>query len=313
MWRILTLAFLATMAFAQTAPLRITADEAAKHLLSGPQPAYPQLAQQARVQGNVILELGINESGSTVNIRLVSGHPMLVTAAVQAVSHWKYEPIQVNGKPVSVVTDVVVTFGDKKFAAMARPELTFRYDFWTAEESAEAAIGRKDYTFAEEQLIRAQQTLGTDSHPREKWQWLTTSGQLRALQKRYDEAEQCLKDALAQVRSNANGTLVAAISLSNLGDLFAEEKKFDLAYQNTSQSLAIYKTNFKEARDSGMQKMLGQRVLDESLRLLKIAESQKDEAQKSEQCRTLAEFQAFQDSSQQASVAESCSSLKTQK
>src|SRR5215469_9246944 len=109
------LAFLLTaVAFSQTTLERISADEAAKHFLTGLQPAYPALAQQARVQGNVILETRIDESGSLVNIRMIAGHPMLVPAAIEAVRHWKYEPFQVGGKPVSVVTDILIAFGDNK-------------------------------------------------------------------------------------------------------------------------------------------------------------------------------------------------------
>lgn len=109
------LAYLLTaVAFSQTNPQRIPAEEAAKHLRTGPQPAYPALAQQARIQGNVILEARIGESGSLADIRMIAGHPMLVPAAIEAVRHWKYEPFQVGGKPVSVVTDILITFGDNK-------------------------------------------------------------------------------------------------------------------------------------------------------------------------------------------------------
>ena len=312
MRQILTIAVLAITGFGQTAPFRITADDAAKHLVSGPQPAYPQLAEQARIQGNVILEMTIDESGSPRNIRLVSGHPMLVTAAIQAVSHWKYEPIQVDGKPVSVVTDVVVTFGDKKYyAPAARAELAFRYEFWTAEEGAEAAIAQKNYSAAEERLQRAKEVLGADTqHLLQRWQWLTTTGRLRASQQKYDQAEQYLKDALALASNGAKESQINALSLSNLGALFADEKKFDLAYQNRSQALSIYQKNFMEARDSTVKKILGQSVAEESLRLLQVAESQNNETERNTQCRTLDEFQGFLSPTQRASAEVVCPSLK---
>jgi len=311
MRRVVTLAFLAITAFAQTAPLRISADEAAKHLIKGPQPSYPQLAEQARIQGNVILEIRIDESGSATDIRLISGHPMLAPAAIEAVKHWKYEPIQVEGKPVEVVTDVLVTFGDRKYyAPAARAELAFRYDFWTAEEGAEAAIAQKDYAGAEEKLNRAKQVLGTDkTHLHEEWQWLATSGRLRALQQKYDQAEQYLRDALT-LESHASESTVTALSLSNLGALFAEEKKFDLAHQNSSQALSIYQKNFKEARDNWTKKALGQAVVGESLRLLTIAQAQSDETEKASQCQTLGELQGFLSSSQRTAVTAACPSLR---
>lgn len=310
MRRIVLLFLLTAVAFSQTVPVRIPADEAAKHLLTGPQPPYPQMAQQARIEGNVILETGINESGAPVNIRLISGHPMLVTAAIQAVSHWKYEPILVDGKPVSVVTDVLITFGDKKhYAPAAQVELAFRYDFWSAEDAAREAIARKDYPAAEEQLNRAKQALGTGQHPQEQWDWLTTSGRLRALQQQYDQAEQYLNQALA-LESHAKESTVTALSLSNLGALFAEEKKFDLAHQKSSQALSIYQSNFKQARDDGTRRALGQAIVAESLRLLKVAQAQSDETEKAGQCQTLGEFQVFLSASQQASASGACPSHK---
>jgi TonB family protein len=311
MRRIVPVFLLTAVAFPQTAPLRIPADEAAKHLVTGNQPDYPQLAQQARIQGNVILETRIDESGSAVDIRLVKGHPMLVTAAIQAVRHWKYQPIQVDGKPVSVMTDILITFGDKKYYASAgRADLAFRYDFWSAEDAAKAAIARKDYPAAEQQLNRAQQALGAGGqHPQEQWDWLTTSGRLRALQQKYDQAEQYLNDALA-LESHAQESTVTALSLSNLGALFADEKKLDLAHQKSSEALSIYENNFKQARDEVRRKALGQAIAGESLRLLKIAQAQSDETEKASQCQTLGKFEGFLSQSQRDSVSAACPSLK---
>lgn len=305
------LAFLLTaVAFSQTNPQRIPADEAAKHLLTGPQPAYPALAQQARIQGNVILEARIDESGSLADIRMIAGHPMLVPAAIEAVRHWKYEPFQVGGKPVSVVTDILITFGGKKHDVQdGRTQLAFRYDFWSAEDAAYAAIARRDYPAAEQQLGRAQQALGTGGqHPQEQWDWLTTSGRLQALQQKYQQAEHYLNDALS-LESHAQQSTITALSLSNLGALFADEKKFDLAYQKGSQALSIYKNNFKEARDDVTKKALGAEIVGQSLALLKIARAQSDETEKNSQCKTIGDFRDFLSASGRDSASAACPSL----
>jgi TonB family protein len=55
-------------------------------------PVYPQLAQQVRIQGVVILQLSINSEGKVENVRVVSGHPLLLPAAVDAVKQWVYPP-----------------------------------------------------------------------------------------------------------------------------------------------------------------------------------------------------------------------------
>jgi protein TonB len=74
------------------------------------QPTYPPLARQARIQGNVVLTAEISKDGSIENLRLVSGHPMLAPAAIEAVKQWKYKPYFLNGEPVEVETQVTVIF-----------------------------------------------------------------------------------------------------------------------------------------------------------------------------------------------------------
>jgi periplasmic protein TonB len=73
-------------------------------------PAYPPLAKQARIQGQVVLHAVIGKDGSIQNLTLVSGHPMLAPAAIEAVKQWKYKPYLLNGEPVEVDTEVLVNF-----------------------------------------------------------------------------------------------------------------------------------------------------------------------------------------------------------
>jgi protein TonB len=74
------------------------------------QPAYPLLARQVRVQGLVVLRAVISRDGTIENLQVLSGHPMLVQAAVDAVRQWRYRPYVLNGEPVEVETEVKVNF-----------------------------------------------------------------------------------------------------------------------------------------------------------------------------------------------------------
>ena len=74
------------------------------------QPEYPALARQVRVQGQVILRAVISREGTIENLQVLSGHPMLVRAAVNAVQQWRYRPYVLNGEPVEVETEVRVNF-----------------------------------------------------------------------------------------------------------------------------------------------------------------------------------------------------------
>jgi|SRR5579864_3300272 len=79
-------------------------------LIQKVEPQYPALARAARVQGDVILSAIIDTNGQITNLQLVSGHPMLVPAAIAAVKQWRYKPYLLNGQPVEVETTITVIF-----------------------------------------------------------------------------------------------------------------------------------------------------------------------------------------------------------
>ena len=82
----------------------------AANLIYRVNPAYPPLARAARVQGVVVMEAVISREGLIESLRVVSGHPLLSQAALDAVRQWKYRPTMLNGEPVEVITTVTVTF-----------------------------------------------------------------------------------------------------------------------------------------------------------------------------------------------------------
>ena len=74
------------------------------------QPAYPPLARAARIQGSVVLQAIISKTGTIQNLQALSGHPMLVPSALDAVRQWRYRPYFLNGEPVEVETQITVNF-----------------------------------------------------------------------------------------------------------------------------------------------------------------------------------------------------------
>ncbi len=74
------------------------------------QPTYPPLARTARIQGQVVLQAVISKAGTIENLHLVTGQPMLVQAAMDAVKQWRYRPYVLNGEPVEVETTITVNF-----------------------------------------------------------------------------------------------------------------------------------------------------------------------------------------------------------
>jgi protein TonB len=83
--------------------------ESAK-VVFGPKPEYPPLAKMARIQGTVRLDAVISKDGSIQNLKVISGHPLLVRAALETVQRWRYQPTLLNGDAVEVATEIDVNF-----------------------------------------------------------------------------------------------------------------------------------------------------------------------------------------------------------
>jgi periplasmic protein TonB len=90
--------------------VRVSSGVVSGLLLRRVNPVYPPLARQARIQGTVVLQAQISKTGDIENLQLISGHPMLAPAAIEAVKQWKYKPYLLNGEPVEVDTQVQVNF-----------------------------------------------------------------------------------------------------------------------------------------------------------------------------------------------------------
>jgi periplasmic protein TonB len=90
--------------------IRVGGNVQAAKLIRQPKPPYPPLAKQARVQGTVRFNAVIGKDGHIQNLTLVSGHPLLVPAAQEAVRQWVYQPTLLNNEPVEVVTTIDVNF-----------------------------------------------------------------------------------------------------------------------------------------------------------------------------------------------------------
>jgi protein TonB len=73
-------------------------------------PTYPALARAARLQGQVVLLAVISKQGTIENLRVLTGHPILVPAAIEAVRQWHYRPYILNNEPVEVETQITVNF-----------------------------------------------------------------------------------------------------------------------------------------------------------------------------------------------------------
>ena len=79
-------------------------------ILKQVQPVYPTLARTAGISGQVVLHAFISKDGTIEELRVISGHPFLVKAALEAVQQWQYRPTFLNGEPARVETEITVNF-----------------------------------------------------------------------------------------------------------------------------------------------------------------------------------------------------------
>ena len=96
-------------AFGQ-APVRVGGDIKPPVRTEYVAPVYPQLAQQAKIQGTVVLEIVIGPTGTVTDARVMRQNPLLDAAAVDAVRKWRYTPTLLNGAAVPVIMTVTLNF-----------------------------------------------------------------------------------------------------------------------------------------------------------------------------------------------------------
>ena len=90
--------------------VRVSVGTSQGMLIKKVNPIYPSLARQARIQGTVLLQAEISKDGIIENLTLISGHPMLVPAAIEAVKQWVYRPYLLNNVRVAIETQIQVNF-----------------------------------------------------------------------------------------------------------------------------------------------------------------------------------------------------------
>jgi TonB family protein len=90
--------------------VRVSSGVASGLIIKKVAPSYPPDARLARIQGQVVLKAVIDKDGNVESLELVSGHPLLAPAAIEAVKQWKYKPYLLNGTPVKVETQILVNF-----------------------------------------------------------------------------------------------------------------------------------------------------------------------------------------------------------
>ena len=216
----------------QTELPRVTPDDAKQHLLTFVQPDYPPLAKATQLQGIVRVEVAIDDAGTVKVVKVISGHPLLVTTALEAIKRWKYKPFQVNGKPAAVRTDVEVSIPENISQTDIDSERKFQDAYWENERAGRVALEKGDLANAEAKLRIAY--AAAKERGDQKWLELadviSMLGAIKEKQQAYPDAETLLKESLTihEKHQHLDEAEVASAKLS-LGSLYVQTNRLSEA------------------------------------------------------------------------------------
>ena len=262
---------------AQVTPTRVPPSEANTHLVRQVEPAMPLLAKTAKVGGTVKLEITISETGDVTAVNTISGHPMLVTSAVEAARKWKYKPFEEDGKPIQVVTEVELNFP----YGMSGEESAVRQEFYPTEGECRDLINKGQFSVAETKCREAVEI--SNRLPKEVVLERSGARSLLAnsifLQERYEESIPIYDEALKLdlgYRKSDDADL--ASDYWNLGRAYAITGQFNQADELYAKAVSTF-----EAAIQGLPEMKENytRRLKQSLNeyaQVKDAEGQNDKA-----------------------------------
>ncbi len=121
-----------------------------QHILKKIAPQYPEVAKSARLQGTVLLKVAISPEGKISHVGVVSGHPMLVTAAISAVKQWEYKPFMVDDHAAAVSTMVEIPFSLGISEAEYKKEQESADAYFQQENKCRQQLNQNQYSAAEE-------------------------------------------------------------------------------------------------------------------------------------------------------------------
>ena len=129
---------------AQSSPVSFAASIAANNIIKKVDPVYPPIARTARIQGTVILNIVVSIQGAVTSVRYVSGPPLLMKAAMDAVKQWRYTPFTLDGKSVQASTSVAVVFSLGIPEAQYQAELENNQRYFHLEDECRKRLREND-------------------------------------------------------------------------------------------------------------------------------------------------------------------------
>lgn len=212
--------------------IRVGGNVAAAKLTRQVTPIYPEVAKMAHISGTVVLHCIVGKDGSVHQLESVSGPPLLLKSAMDAVRQWRYEPTFLKGEPVEVDTTVSVIF---TLGGNAAPPSTVHPDTAESPDAAAAhvlydsgmkAFNQGDYRSAAE-LLEA--SVARYPHKSSAFNDL---GRTYLMLDLVDKAVIAFQKAVEINPSDR-------FAYNNLGRAFWKQKKYDQAVEAFTKQLEI--------------------------------------------------------------------------
>ena len=137
----------ATQAEKETTPVK--PEQAEENLVKKVAPVYPPLAKDLRLQDKVRVQVVISKTGNVASVKVLSGHPLFVQAAMDAVRQWQYRPFLVDGQPVTASTEFEIPFSLGISDADDQAEEKNSQNFFKREDECRELLKAQKYPEAE--------------------------------------------------------------------------------------------------------------------------------------------------------------------
>jgi TonB family protein len=225
--------------------LKVPAAAATGHLISKTEPVYPPLAKAANIGGVVVVEATIASDGHVAKVRALSGHPMLLQSAMDAVRKWRYQPFLLNGNAIQVVTRVEVNFSAPPDATH---DLSAKYD--EQEKACSGLQVEEKYAEADticKKALEIALQLPGELYDTTRQRAYHYAGRAAFKLNRGTEA---LADFQESSKLNTDTTpyrdlLISHIDLARAYELVGQLKESDGEYEAADQALTLWKNDMK--------------------------------------------------------------------
>ena len=294
-------------------PPVIPSDTAKLNLLTSVQPEYPALAKAAQIAGIVHASILIDETGNVREIKLISGHPMLAPAALEAIRKWKYKPFQVDGSVTAVQTQVQVSIPQSITQSDIDRERKFQDAYWSNEKAGRDALQKGDLAMAASRLEIAQ--AAAEDRGDEKWlelcDVLTMLGDIKERQSDYSGAEGLLKRSLTihQKHQRPDEAEVAGAEF-NLGALYVQMQRLSEAESLLLESARVWELRIADTQMLEPRADYGQHLALSYVAAARIAAAADRSVDAQSRCRKAITYaEKWPDKSYMSAVRSACDSL----